>query len=133
MACLSNTEKLSFYSLHKQATCGPCVKSGVPKPSLFQVEARLKWSAWKDRGAMSKEDAMERYLGDMSKLKKFRSHKRLQPGIITEKEVMTLKMINEEIFDNKYMDPSELSDEEADKLKSLNKTMKIFDEKNFIE
>eukprot|EP00127_Corallochytrium_limacisporum_P005113 Clim_evm19s199 gene=Clim_evmTU19s199 len=55
----SNTDKLNFYSLYKQATNGPC---NVPQPGIFNVIARAKWEAWNALGDIPAEEAKLRYV-----------------------------------------------------------------------
>ncbi|XP_011506209.1 PREDICTED: acyl-CoA-binding domain-containing protein 6 [Ceratosolen solmsi marchali] len=62
---LSATQLLMFYSLYKQATCGPCY---ISMPSVYQIQAKRKWEAWKSLGNMSKEIAMECYINNLGKL-----------------------------------------------------------------
>lgn len=57
----SNEDKLQFYSLFKQATVGPC---NEPKPGFFSTDLvkKYKWEAWNKLGALSKDEAMQRYI-----------------------------------------------------------------------
>lgn len=55
----SNSTKLKFYGLYKQATDG---KNNVAKPGFWDVVGRAKWEAWNKHGDMSKEDAMNQYV-----------------------------------------------------------------------
>jgi len=52
-------QKLSFYSLYKQSTEGPCEE---PQPNWWNQVARYKWSSWKELGNMSREEAKEKYI-----------------------------------------------------------------------
>jgi len=54
----TNTEKLKFYALYKQATIGKC---NTAQPWAFNVVDRAKWDAWDALGSMSKTDAMIEY------------------------------------------------------------------------
>jgi len=54
----NNDEKLKFYGLYKQATCGDC---NTTQPWAFQVVERAKWDAWNANKGMSKKDAMTNY------------------------------------------------------------------------
>ncbi|XP_026170933.1 acyl-CoA-binding domain-containing protein 4 isoform X2 [Mastacembelus armatus] len=56
---------LRFYSLYKQAVCGPCT---VPRPSFWDPVGRYKWDAWSRLGEMSSESAMEAYVEEMKKV-----------------------------------------------------------------
>jgi diazepam-binding inhibitor (GABA receptor modulating acyl-CoA-binding protein) len=63
---LSNEELLALYGLYKQATVGDV--SG-PKPGMFDLKGKAKYEAWTERKGLSKEKAMERYAGEVKKLK----------------------------------------------------------------
>eukprot|EP00940_MAST-03C_sp_MAST-3C-sp2_P000916 g916.t1 len=54
----SNSDKLIFYGLYKQAKKGDVVGS---QPWSVQVEKRAKWDAWKKYEGMSSADAKRRY------------------------------------------------------------------------
>jgi len=56
----SNDKKLKYYSYFKQATEGDVKGS---QPMFIQIEARAKWDAWNAIKGMSKEEAMEKYIG----------------------------------------------------------------------
>lgn len=60
---LDSNKLLQFYGLYKQATVGRC---DVAKPGIFNMQARAKWTAWKDLGDMSKETAMIAYVSALS-------------------------------------------------------------------
>lgn len=51
--------KLEFYALFKQATEGDV---STPKPSIFDMVAFAKWTAWDKLRGLSKEQAMETYI-----------------------------------------------------------------------
>ena len=55
----SNGDKLALYALFKQATVGP---NASPKPGLLDFVNSAKWSAWKDLGTLSGEEAEARYV-----------------------------------------------------------------------
>lgn len=55
---ITDTMRLQFYALFKQATDGPC--SGAA-PSVFRVVARAKWNAWKAQGKMECAAAKREY------------------------------------------------------------------------
>lgn len=59
-------ELLKFYAFYKQATSGKC---DVPKPGIFNMAGRAKWSAWNDLGDLSKELAMKGYVEHLNQLK----------------------------------------------------------------
>lgn len=56
---LDSNALLEFYGLYKQSTIGRCNTS---KPGIFSVNARAKWNAWNDLGAMTAECAMLKYI-----------------------------------------------------------------------
>lgn len=56
---------LRFYSLYKQAVCGPCT---VPRPGFWDPVGRYKWDAWSRLGEMSRESAMAAYVDEMKKV-----------------------------------------------------------------
>ena len=57
---LSAPDKLRVYALYKQATEGPC---SAPKPRLMDgLTKHAKWSAWKDLGDLTPEDAKAAYV-----------------------------------------------------------------------
>lgn len=56
---------LRFYSLYKQAVCGPCL---VPRPGFWDPVGRYKWDAWSRLGEMSQETAMAAYVEEMKKV-----------------------------------------------------------------
>lgn len=61
---LDQSTLLEFYALYKQATVGAC---NTPKPGLFALQAKAKWSAWQAIGpAMRSEEAMQRYVDRMT-------------------------------------------------------------------
>lgn len=61
----SDDLKLKFYAYYKQATEGP---NETSKPSFYDIVGKYKWSAWKDLGEMSKEDAMTGYVNELKKV-----------------------------------------------------------------
>ncbi|XP_063748796.1 acyl-CoA-binding domain-containing protein 4 isoform X2 [Eleginops maclovinus] len=56
---------LRFYSLYKQAMCGPCT---VPRPGFWDPVGRYKWDAWIRLGEMNTESAMAAYVDEMKKV-----------------------------------------------------------------
>ncbi|XP_029934525.1 acyl-CoA-binding domain-containing protein 4 [Myripristis murdjan] len=56
---------LRFYSLYKQAVCGPCTMS---RPGFWDPVGRYKWDAWSRLGEMSSESAMAAYVDEMKKV-----------------------------------------------------------------
>ncbi|XP_053092427.1 acyl-CoA-binding domain-containing protein 6 isoform X2 [Pangasianodon hypophthalmus] len=61
----SREELLYLYARYKQATVGKC---NTPKPGFFDFEGQRKWTAWKQLGDMSKEQAMQEYISSVHKL-----------------------------------------------------------------
>jgi acyl-CoA-binding protein len=61
----SDELKLKFYAFFKQATEGP---NETSKPSFYDIVGKYKWSAWKQLGEMSKEDAMNGYVNELKKI-----------------------------------------------------------------
>ncbi|PRW20510.1 acyl- -binding domain-containing 4 [Chlorella sorokiniana] len=56
---LSEESKLLLYSLHQQATVGPC---NEPKPWGWSVVNNAKWQSWKQLGDMAAVEAMRLYV-----------------------------------------------------------------------
>ncbi|XP_067100437.1 acyl-CoA-binding domain-containing protein 4 isoform X1 [Osmerus mordax] len=56
---------LNFYSLYKQAMCGPC---NIPRPGFWDPVGRYKWDAWNRLGEMKSEKAMAEYVEEMKKV-----------------------------------------------------------------
>ncbi|XP_034070767.1 acyl-CoA-binding domain-containing protein 4 isoform X2 [Gymnodraco acuticeps] len=56
---------LRFYSLYKQAVCGPCT---VPRPGFWDPVGRYKWDVWCRLGGMNTESAMAAYVDEMKKV-----------------------------------------------------------------
>lgn len=62
---LDANQLLKFYGLYKQATVGPC---NIAKPGIFSMNARAKWNAWNDLGALNKEIAMKSYITKLDEI-----------------------------------------------------------------
>lgn len=62
---LDSNALLRFYGLYKQATAGRC---NISKPGIFNMQGRAKWTAWNDRGEMSKEAAMIAYVNALNEI-----------------------------------------------------------------
>lgn len=60
-----NTTKLKIYALFKQASKGECTAG---KPGMLDMVGKAKWSAWKELGAMSQEDAKNNYTSLINEL-----------------------------------------------------------------
>ncbi|VDM48241.1 unnamed protein product [Toxocara canis] len=58
----SNDEKLTFYSLYKQATIG---KINIPQPAFYRITERFKWDAWNSLGDMPSDEAKEKYVSTL--------------------------------------------------------------------
>lgn len=63
VAAIDSDDLLVFYALFKQSIIGEC---NVPRPNIFNRQARAKWAAWNDLGTMSKEEAMRRYVAKLT-------------------------------------------------------------------
>jgi diazepam-binding inhibitor (GABA receptor modulating acyl-CoA-binding protein) len=64
---LSDTDKLTLYSLFKQATVGECT---TPEPGFLDVVAKAKWAAWKERRGLPKSVAKKVYIEVVNQLTK---------------------------------------------------------------
>ena len=53
----STAQRLEFYGFFKQAKEGDC---SAPRPSMWNVQATAKWTAWKSLNGMSMVEAMEK-------------------------------------------------------------------------
>lgn len=62
---LSQEALLIFYALYKQATDGPCVAEA---PSRLHAVAYEKWKAHKALGPISSEEAMKRYVAELTQV-----------------------------------------------------------------
>ena len=62
---LSQEALLIFYALYKQATDGPCTGEA---PSRLHMVGYEKWKAHKALGPISSEEAMERYVAELTKV-----------------------------------------------------------------
>lgn len=62
---LGQDDLLYFYARFKQAKEGPCHRE---KPGFFDFQGKQKWSAWKELGDMSKEEAMQQYVDKLTAL-----------------------------------------------------------------
>lgn len=58
-----NCAKASFVCIEPKATVGPC---NVSKPGFFDFQGRQKWEAWKKLDDMSKEEAKQEYVDQMT-------------------------------------------------------------------
>ena len=65
---LSNDQKLKFYGLYKQATVGTCSVNGGSRPGAFSFQARAKWDAWNALGDMTKEQAEQDYVKQLTEI-----------------------------------------------------------------
>ena len=63
---MSDVDKLTLYSLFKQATEGNCT---TPEPSFLNVVAKAKWSAWKERTGLPKGVAKKVYADVVNQMK----------------------------------------------------------------
>ena len=67
VSTLSDTDKLTLYSLFKQATVGDCTTS---EPSFLDPVGKAKWTAWKERKGLPKEVAKKVYADVVKQLTK---------------------------------------------------------------
>lgn len=58
LAPLSAADRLKLYSLYKQATSGPCCG---PRPSMFDIQGKYKYDAWKELVDMPRSQAAQLY------------------------------------------------------------------------
>ncbi len=65
----SNDDLLALYAHYKQATEGDV--SGK-RPGMTKFKQRAKYDAWADKKGMDKEDAMEKYIEIVDRLKEQR-------------------------------------------------------------
>ena len=56
---ISDSIKLDFYKLYKQATVGDC---NIQEPYSIFYKAHAKWKAWNSIKGMSMDDAMKEYI-----------------------------------------------------------------------
>lgn len=55
---MTDTDKLTLYSLFKQATVGDCT---TPEPGFLDVVGKAKWAAWKERKGLPQGVAKKVY------------------------------------------------------------------------
>ena len=55
---LSDADKLTLYSLFKQATVGDCT---TPEPGFLDPVGKAKWTAWKERKGLPQGVAKKVY------------------------------------------------------------------------
>jgi diazepam-binding inhibitor (GABA receptor modulating acyl-CoA-binding protein) len=55
----SNEEFLDLYAFFKQATLG---NNNDKKPGMFDLKGQFKWTKWKEKAGLSKEEAMKKYV-----------------------------------------------------------------------
>jgi len=58
----TNSEKIHYHALIKQATLGPC---NTAKPTVIDVVTRAKWEAWAKLGSLPKDQAKLRLIADV--------------------------------------------------------------------
>ncbi|PAV58761.1 hypothetical protein WR25_10824 isoform B [Diploscapter pachys] len=59
----SNSQKLTFYSLFKQATVGDC---NTERPGMLAFTEKAKWDAWNGVKGMSAEEAKQKYVDEIN-------------------------------------------------------------------
>jgi diazepam-binding inhibitor (GABA receptor modulating acyl-CoA-binding protein) len=62
---MSDTDKLTLYSLFKQATVGNCT---TPEPSFLDPVGKAKWAAWKERTGLPHAVAKKVYADEVARL-----------------------------------------------------------------
>ena len=67
VSTLSDDDKLTLYSLFKQATVGDC---DTAEPSFLDPVAKAKWTAWKERKGLPKDVAKKVYADVVKQLTK---------------------------------------------------------------
>nr|CAH8825383.1 unnamed protein product [Trichobilharzia regenti] len=83
---LDSSVLLYLYARYKQATAGPC---NVPKPGIFDINGRKKWSAWHDLGNMSTEEAQKQYVEKLHEV-----DPTWKPSDTKQRSVYVSRMIN---------------------------------------
>ena len=63
---MSDVDKLTLYSLFKQATVGDCT---TPEPSFLDVVGKAKWAAWKERKGLPRGVAKKVYIEVVNQMK----------------------------------------------------------------
>ena len=63
---LSDADKLTLYSLFKQATVGDCT---APEPSFLDPVGKAKWAAWKERKGLPQGVAKKVYVDEVARLR----------------------------------------------------------------
>jgi diazepam-binding inhibitor (GABA receptor modulating acyl-CoA-binding protein) len=67
VSTLSDADKLTLYSLFKQATVGDC---DTAEPSFLDPVGKAKWTAWKERKGLPKDVAKKVYADVVKQLTK---------------------------------------------------------------
>ncbi|XP_013410093.1 acyl-CoA-binding domain-containing protein 6 [Lingula anatina] len=62
---LDSDRLLYFYARFKQTKEGSCNTS---KPGFFDFQGKQKWEAWKQLGQKNKQDAMQEYVNELTRL-----------------------------------------------------------------
>jgi acyl-CoA-binding protein len=63
---INDNEKLDFYKYYKQATIGDI---NINKPSIFELQKKMKYDAWLSVKGMSREDAYRNYINLVTYIK----------------------------------------------------------------
>ncbi|GMT28775.1 hypothetical protein PFISCL1PPCAC_20072, partial [Pristionchus fissidentatus] len=61
----TNDELLELYALYKQGTMGD---NTTPKPGMFDMKGKAKWSAWDAKKGLGQEEAKAQYIALVDKL-----------------------------------------------------------------
>lgn len=68
MTSVSNADALDLYAYFKLSSTGPLDESEHPRPGFFDQKGRAKWDAWKSKGSLPKEEAMQAYINKVNEL-----------------------------------------------------------------
>lgn len=61
-----NMTKLEMYALYKQSTAGDCIGK---RPGMTDFVGRAKYDKWKEREGLSQDEAKQKYIDMIEKLK----------------------------------------------------------------
>ncbi|KAL3774327.1 hypothetical protein ACHAW5_009846 [Stephanodiscus triporus] len=61
----TRSERLRLYGLYKRATV-ELGERAAERPGIFNLDGRMKWDAWKEADALTKEEARQAYV-DLAK------------------------------------------------------------------
>ncbi|CAL8144117.1 unnamed protein product [Orchesella dallaii] len=61
----TDSQLLDLYGLYKVAMTGSC---NEPQPGIFNMRARSKWNAWKNKSHLTQMDAMQEYVSQVMEI-----------------------------------------------------------------